>query len=306
MGSPKFIGYIVAAIMLAIFAVGTMRSLEGVKDGRLIQDLKDQNSMLERRAMDQERQVAENREELKLLEHKAGEAAKEKIQLEEMLKEKVELEEAITRSRAERTGNLELARAEKARLMAKARSMKYETLTASNGRVYNGVEVREATAEGLRISHTEGLATIAPANLPADLRTALGYDIELPVDEVADEEPAETEAAAPAPPAPVPPAPATATAPAPAKPASPANLKLSPENRMEVARIRAQIRLLESQADSFEAEAKVHEQRGADARLRGRPNSHDVEARRDRESARRIRHQILELERKVIELEYPK
>lgn len=304
MQSPRVIGFTVAALMLAIFGFAIFRSLDGVKDGRLIQDLRDQNSMLERRAMDQEMQVAENREELKALEKRAGEAAGIKLRLESALKEKVELEEAIAVAREARKKTLDLARAEKARLQEKARGRKMDSLAAATGRTYTDVEIREATLDGLRISHAEGLASIPAANLPDDLRTALAYDIEIPSDEpqeeVATDSP-QPDTAAPAPTTPAP-NPASVAATAPAKPA-PAP-QIDPSKQAEMAKIRARIRMLEAQATAFEAEAKEHEERASYARMRGRPHSHDVEAARDRESARRTRQQILELERTAIDIEY--
>ena len=55
-------------------------------------------------------------------------------------------------------------------------STKLPKLTTVNGTTYTDITVTSVEAAGIRITHDSGLTTIPWAQVPADLRTALGYD----------------------------------------------------------------------------------------------------------------------------------
>ena len=61
-------------------------------------------------------------------------------------------------------------------VVAQAPATKLPKLTTTDGTAYNDVTVTAVEAAGIRITHDSGLATIPWAQVPADLRTTLGYD----------------------------------------------------------------------------------------------------------------------------------
>jgi hypothetical protein len=295
--SPRTIAYLLAAFMLALFTFGAIRAFEGVKEGRLIQDLKDQNSMLERRALDQESQVAELREELKALSERAADTAAQNQRLEKAAGDITMVRDGIDKATQQRKNLLAAARVEQSRLRAKAKGRKYEELVATNGRSYQQVEAKDALPEGLRISHAEGLATIDPKNLPANLRKEFGYDIEIPDDEPQTEEVSAPETPPPPPSQPVEPPEITT------REISPEAEYLKKERLVRAEKLRAQAATLQRQAEAFDKEAASHQQQASRARAQGRITSQDAEATKDRNSAAQLRARALRAEEEAIELE---
>src|SRR6478735_3959975 len=93
--NAKLTGYVVSILLFGVFVCSIFATMNSIKENRLIQDLKDQNALLEQRALDYERQVSQHKEEFTMVQTKAEALAETKVRYIALVQKKATLVEEI-------------------------------------------------------------------------------------------------------------------------------------------------------------------------------------------------------------------
>ena len=280
-GNPKLTGYVIALLMLGGFLAIIQVTMQNLKNSRIVQDLRDQNVLLEQRAMDYEQQVVELKAESSLIESKAKEAASIKERFQTAIQKQAAITEEILEIENTRNDLLAQARAEKSRLLATAKNKKLDVLTTASGKEYKNVEITQATLVGMRINHSDGTANIPPKELPKQWRHSLGYDIIIPdISTPASDDPPPVQAQP------------TVAKEIPTRLNDPEGERKILEDTVNLdkaAQFRALARRYHAEAEKQDAQALVHDQKANAARMANRPSMQAACATKAREIAAGLR-----------------